>query len=374
MTYLKTGLLAVAAALALAGCGGGDAPPTDKVTALKVFGDSLADVGTFNGVRATVQGADQLMYPERIAAAYSLSTHCNFYRFTGTSFGLNPKAGCSNYAIGGGVINHANPSDPRGISLQLITAGSFARGDLLLVDGGGNDAAALVGAYLAVPKDQGASYAALLGTLLPASQVSAAMAGGAATIATIGGAYMQALAAKFHTDITNNALNKGATRVALLNMPGITNTPRFQMVLDGIALASGGGASGAAARGQAEALFKGWIEAFNAELAKRFANDSRVAVIDFYAAFNEQIATPSKFGLSNVKTPACPVKGAGADGLPTYDFATCTATALSASPPAGASADWWKSYAFSDGFHPTPYGHQLTAQLITQTLSQKGWL
>jgi phospholipase/lecithinase/hemolysin len=147
------------------------------------------------------------------------------------------------------------------------------------------------------------------------------------------------------------------------------------MVLDAIAAASGGGTTGAAARAQAEALFKGWVTTFNNELATRFEGDARVAVVDFYTAFNDQVSTPAQFSLTNVKTPACPITGMGSDGLPSYTFATCTATALSASPPAGASgANWWKSYAFSDSFHPTPYGHQLLAQLISKTLAIKGWL
>ena len=100
-------------------------------------------------------------------------------------------------------------------------------------------------------------------------------------------------------------------------------------------------------------------------------------IVDFYTAFNDQIAAPAQFALTNVKTPACPITGVGSDGLPTYTFTTCTATALSvATPPAGATggANWWKTYAFSDGFHPTPYGHQLVAQLISRALANAGWL
>lgn len=376
MKTMQKRLLVLAAGLVLAACGGGGADVTPRdpgVTSLKVFGDSLADVGTF-GIKFTVQGSDTLVYPERIAKAYGLS-QCNFYVFTGTTFAANSKAGCTNFAIGGAVINHSNPMDPRGVPLQLATAGGFKSGDLLLIDGGGNDAADLVGAYLRAPRDAAAAYAALLGTLLSPGQVGTALAGGASGMATVGGVYMQALAAKFHASIKTSALDKGATRVAVLNMPGITNTPRFQTVLDSIAAASGGGATGAAARAQAEALFKGWVEAFNAELAKRFADEPRVAIVDFYTGFNDQISNPTQFGLSNVKTPACPVTGVGSDGLPSYTFATCSATALSATPPAGVSgADWWKSYAFSDGFHPTPYGHQLLSQLISKTLANKGWL
>ncbi len=49
--------------------------------------------------------------------------------------------------------------------------------------------------------------------------------------------------------------------------------------------------------------------------------------------------------------------------------------ALSASIPVGeTSASWWKSYAFSDSFHPTPYGHQQMGQLASRALARAGWL
>ena len=386
MIRIRYGSLALIAAALLAACGGsdgGDTTTRQQVTAVKVMGDSLADVGTF-GLKFTVQGSDSLTYPERIAITYGLPRGCNFFTFTGTSFAPNPTAGCTNFAIGGAVINGAGrgyaAADPRGIGAQLATAaavGSHGAGDLFVIDGGGNDAADLVGAYLRAAGDGGAAYVALLGTLLTPAQVGAAAAGGAAGLAAAGGQYMTALADLFHGQIMAQVLGQGAQRVALLNMPGITGTPRFQAVLDGIAAASGGGANGAAARAQSEALFDGWVQAFNRQLATRFANNDAVVVVDFYAAFKDQLAAPAQFGLSNVTTPACPITGIGSDGLPAYTFATCTNAALSAAtPPAGSTggAGWWTSYAFSDGFHPTPYGHQLLAQLIARSLADAGWL
>jgi phospholipase/lecithinase/hemolysin len=376
---LQASALAASAALALllAACGGGgaDTTPAFQATAVRVMGDSLADVGTFGGVKATVQGND--MYPERISEAYGLGKGCNFFTFTGTTFAPNARAGCTNYAIGGGVVNAAgaglSAADPRGIPVQFAAAtaaGNFGAGELLLVDGGGNDAAALVTAYLAIPSDGGAAYTSLLGTLLTPQQVQAAAAGGAAGLAAAGGTYMTALATSFHALISTQALAKGAQRVVLLNMPGITNTPRFQLVLDGIAAAGGG----SAARAQSEALFRGWVEAFNAELARRFAGESRVLIVDFYTAFNDQVAAPAQFGLTNVKQTACPATGVGSDGLPTYSFPTCTDASLAADPRAAGNPNWYKSWAFSDGFHPTPYGHQLVAQLISLALARAGWL
>ena len=155
-------------------------------------------------------------------------------------------------------------------------------------------------------------------------------------------------------------------------MPGVTLTPRFRTVL-----ASVSAASGAAAAAQAEALFDGWVQAFNARLASSVAGESRIVIADLYTSFKDQATNPAQYQLTNVTTAACPATGVGSDGLPTYTFATCTAAALSATtPPAGATggASWWQTYGFADGFHPTPYGHQLVGQLVSRSLAQAGWL
>ncbi len=389
-------LAAIAAAVIVAACGGGGAePPSSKVgiKSVKVMGDSLSDSGVFQGIPGfgrvfSVQDSSSepaTIWTERTAAILGTSALCSFYKFTGTTFIANPVAGCTSYAIGGGRINNPASSggaaSPQSIVTQLqqagAVAGTYAATDLLLIDGGGNDAADLVGAYLKASSDGGAAYSALLASVLPPATVATTLAGGAAGAAQAGGLYMTALADTFYAAIKANALDRGAKQVAVLNMPGITNTPRFQMVLDSIAAAYGGGTAGATARAQSEGLFKSWVVAFNTELSARFAGDSRVTVIDFYSNFNDQVANPAQYGLTNVKTPACPITGVGSDGLPSYTFQTCTASALSGmTPPAGATggADWWKTYAFSDGFHPTPYGYQLLGQLVSKSLADAGWL
>ncbi len=375
----KASLTVLATACLLAACGGGgsDTTPAAPVTSVKVAGDSLADSGTF-GYKFTVQGAAATgtgstpIWPERVATSYGQSL-CAHYAFNGTAFSAN--AACTNYAVGGGRINNFTaPTSPVSITQQLkdLGTGGYSPSDLVLVDGGGNDAADLIGAYLKASSDSGQAFAALLGTLLPAATVNAALAGGAAGQAQVGGAYMQALAQQFAGTIKANTTAKGAPRVAVLNAPGITRTPRFLMVLASISATRG-----AAAATQAEALFDGWVQAFNAQLATSLAGDERIVVVDFYTSFKDQSANPAQYQLTNATTPACPATGVGTDGLPTYTFPTCTATALSAmAPPAGATggADWWKSYGFSDSFHPTPYGHQLVGQLVSRSLSRAGWL
>ena len=158
---------------------------------------------------------------------------------------------------------------------------------------------------------------------------------------------------------------------AVLNVPDILKTPRFKLVVASIAAAQG-----TAASVQATAVFDAWIQAFNTQLSASFAGDSRVAIVNFNESSKDQADRPAQYELSNITTPACPVTGRGSDGLPTYSFPTCTAAALSAAPPVGVAggADWWKFYAFSDGFHPSPYVHQLMGQLVSRSLSQAGWL
>ena len=368
------GAIALASAL-VAACGGGgsDTATAVEITSLKVMGDSLADTGTFGGVTATVQGG--VMYPQRVAENFGVAKPCNHYVATGaTTFAPNPAAGCTNYAIGGGRINNpTNPASPLSVIQQLKDASATANHgpkDLLLIDGGGNDAADLVGAYLRAASDGGATYSALLKTELDPTLVNTELAKGAAGLAGLGTLYMTALANQFADAIDTHALAKGAQYVAVLNMPPITHTPRFQTVL-----ASIGAAQGAAARAQAEGLFKSWIVAYNTRLAARYEGNGKVVVVDFYTSFEDNIAQPAQYSLTNVTTPVCPATGMGADGLPTYTFATCTAAALSAAPPAGVTdPNWWQRYAFADGFHPTPYAHQLVSQLIARSLASKGWL
>jgi outer membrane lipase/esterase len=188
------------------------------------------------------------------------------------------------------------------------------------------------------------------------------------------GLYMQKVADTYYNAIKANALDKGATHVLVLNAPDITLTPRFQMVLVGVAQASGGGTAGATAAATLQGAIRQWIGAFNTELAARVAGDSRIAVDDFYADFTDEVAHPAAYGLTNATNASCPVTGVDASGLPVYNFAACTTTALDANPPAGASAGWWQTWAFSDGFHPTPFGHHLLADSVSRALARAGWL
>jgi outer membrane lipase/esterase len=287
---------------------------------------------------------------------------------------------CTNYAIGGGVVNRpgtgANDASPFSVVQQLkdlSASGSFVDDDLLLVDGGGNDAADVFGRYLGAAADQGAAYFGLLGELLSPAQLQAAGAGGAAGLANAGGLYMTALANTLADAITSQALDKGAKRVVVITAPDITKTPRFANILTAVAVQSGGGTAGAQAAAQVAGVANGWVQAYNAQLKTRLGSVATVAIVDFYAQLNGWVANPASGGFTNVTNPACPAVGVDASGLPTYNLATCSEAALTAAPPVGGTADWWRTYLFSDNFHGTPRANQLIGDGVLDAITKKGW-
>lgn len=379
MTWRLT-LIGFAAALTLVGCGGGDQPELVPTSAVKVVGDSLNDSGTF-GFKFTVQGtpsAPHLLWTEHVAAAVGVPALCPRYMATSaTTVVPNPAAqACTNHAVAGGRINVTGTdgdTTPFSIVQQLkdvAAAGRYGADELLLVDGGGNDIAALVEAYLAAPTDGGASYMALLGELLATTQVQDAAAGGQAGLAAAGTLYMTALADLLADTLTAHALDKGAQRIVVITAPDVTLTPRFRGLLAVI-----GATSSPEAAAAVKGLANNWVSAFNSQLKARLGGNSKVAVVDFYAKLNQWVAQPADFGLTNGTAAACPVTGTDSTGLPAYTISTCTATLLSTAPfPAGeTSADWWKTYVFSDNFHGSPRTNELMGQLVIQALDAKNW-
>jgi phospholipase/lecithinase/hemolysin len=365
----------------LVACGGGGDAAGPKVSIARaiVAGDSLADAGTFGG-RFTVQkAADPAtgypVYAQIVAQNYGLGAPCNFYASStgGASFTTN--AGCTDYAVGGAqIVNPATQGGanaPFALGFQLgtalqLTGGAWKPDDLIVVDAGGNDAAALVTAYLGAASGSAgvAAYQAFLAQQLDAATIGATLVqpNGAALAA---GLYMQKLADTYWTTVKTTTLDKGATHVALLNIVDVTRTPRFQAVLGQVAAANGGGATGTAAAAALQTVIQGWVQAFNKQLAADVNGDTRVALVPFYEDFTDEMDHPAAYGLTNVTTPAC-----SDTGFP----ATCVDAQLDAAPPAGSRAGWWTTYLFSNSFHPTPYGHHLLAASVSRALARAGWI
>lgn len=348
-------------ALGLAGCGGNDSlPPKAQISKVYVMGDSLADVGTFGGIKFTVQDPvnleNSLIWTQIIANNFGLdgTAQCNFYSIGST---ITTNANCTNFAIGGArIVNKSTDTLPTvGDQLTVRSAAPFVNTDLLLVDGGGNDAADLATAFLTVA---GGGNPADYQTFL-LQQLTPTELGGAfdqdATGSVAAGLYMQNLAKTYYKAIKEKALDNGAKRIGVLNVPDITVTPRFQAVLVSL------GNSGPTVQG----LIRQWITAFNTQLKASIAADSRIALVDFYTDFQDEVNKPADYGLANADTPVCP-SGKSLGNFP------CFSTELDALP--GKTPGWWKNYAFSDGFHPTPYGHSLLAASVSRALARAGWL
>ena len=392
MKQWKWAAVAASCAVVLAGCGGAsdgsNTTPKTIVPSVKVFGDSIMDSGTF-GYKFTIQGPDKanpyLLFPEIVAANFGVPKLCPFFNFNGTTF--LPNTACTNFAVAGARVNNlvnstpgaASNTSPFSVTYQLATgSATLAPTDLVIVDGGGNDLAELVGAYLGASTPAGVvAYMTALGTLLPPTTVATII--GAVPTATsmgnAGGAYAQAIGTTLAASIKANVIAKGVSKVVVINAPDVTITPRFQAVLGAVAAAGG-----TAQRDAVQAAARAWTQALNASLAAGLAGTG-VQLWDFYTEGAKMIATPGQFALTNTSTPACPKVAGGISsvGLAALDFAptiaACNSTSMSANIPVGeTSANWWKGYAFSDQFHFTPATNQLIAQSINLQLAKAGWL
>jgi phospholipase/lecithinase/hemolysin len=378
-----------------------------------VVGASLADSGTF-GLKFTVQsasGTPYAVYTERVAAAYGLSL-CAHYRSSNGGVSYTTNDACFNHAVAGAAINFGLMTDsssdadtvndtftplasvPSNMLYQLseLSARGLSSGDVLIVgEGSSNDAAQLITAYLTDAQTAGTLNTTLFRQVITSLMQDGGATAGAGVLATDGGAaagvaYMSKLAQTLVASIKTQALDKGVQRVVVLNTLDVTRTPKLQAVL---------GSLNATQAAQLQALFRAWVQAYNSALNTAVAaQGGKVVVVDLYAAFNDQLDNPAQYGLTNVTSTVCfeTVNAAGATktnsvvapgtiGLTDTDVSvsvaqTCNdAFASSITPTQNATgADWWKTYAFSDSFHPTPYGHQLLAQLVNKRLAEAGWL
>ncbi len=390
MKQWKWAAVAASCVVVLAGCGGASdgasTTPKTIAPAAKIFGDSIMDSGTF-GYKFTVQSADKanpfLIFPEVVAANFGAPKLCPFFNFNGTTF--VPNASCTSFAVGGGRVNNLSnasaPSNaiPFSITYQMaVGSATLATTDLVIVDGGGNDLADLTGAYLGATTPAGiGAYMTMLGTLLPPATVAAIIGTPTATsLGTAGGAYAQAVGSTLAAAVKANIVAKGVSKVVVVNVPDITVTPRFMAVLSGVAAAGG-----TAQRDAVQAAVRAWTVALNSALAQGLTG-TNVQIFDLYSEGQRIVTNPAQYALTNITTPACPAVTGGRDsttGLADLGQAitvgACNSASMSANIPVGeTSANWWKSYAYSDQFHPTPALHQLFGQAINLQLAKAGWL
>ncbi|MFK7967359.1 MAG: SGNH/GDSL hydrolase family protein [Burkholderiaceae bacterium] len=357
--------LTLSLSIVLAACGGDnnntdtnndadDSPALASYDALVSFGDSLSDVGTYKvGAVAALGGGQYTInrdngaqnWIQLLAANLSLPVPCaaqtglNGLASQGFEVPVQNNAGCTAYAQGGARIT--NPVGPGNallggdnailgqltvpVATQMQThldaaGGTYTGNEIVFVLAGGNDVfinLGAVGEEMATPEQ---------------AVTAMGVAGGELA------GYVQTL-----------LLDKGATRVVVVNLPDVSKTPL--------------------AYGQPTAnqlLIEQMSATFNQQLAAGLVGtEDKVVLVDAYAVSRQQAADPAAYGITNARDIACDLSQPG-NAL--GSALVCTTSNLVD------TEEVVSRYQFADAVHPTPYGSRLIAELVSNNLVSKGWL
>jgi phospholipase/lecithinase/hemolysin len=393
------GALARAALLALlAGCGGGtdDIPGTGQpsgapsskgnFTAFVTFGDSLSDVGTYapatslagNGTapyfggKFTANSATAKIWVENLATTLSLVVTPAEVGFGTTSVKCPAAASpalastCTAYGQGGSRV-----TDPNGIGHTTGTGAaaaltvpvktqianhlarftSFKATDLIVIWAGNNDAFAQFSAF--------SVKATAIQTDAAMGRISADEANRRLFTAQTDAQYaMKAAAQELVGYIKDQILAKGGKYVAVMTLPDSTLTP-----------------FGGTLPASAKPVLSGLVDTFNLWLRDGLTGQP-VKIIDQNAPGKDVYANPAKYGLVNNTVPTCDATkisnitgGAVTDGSSL--FCNSTPGAPYNGIRTGADVNTWQ---FADAVHPTPGGHKIISDYVTQQLHAFGWI
>ena len=370
--HWQFGALAAAAALFIAGCGGGGG---DKLDVGKVvsFGDSLSDLGTYTIATSQVPGVapyfggrfttnthssyaptasplsnTATIWVEWVAARVGVPITQAMLGFATTRIPCPAAANaalagsCTAYGQGGSRVTNPNGinksagalTDPlvTQVAAHLTRFGNFAGNDIVFLFAGGNDALIQF-------------EAVGLGTATPAAAV----------------ANMQTAGSELATLIKDQIVAKGATRVALLTLPDLAPSPAFS-----------------ALPAPNKAILTQLSTAFNAAVLAGLGA-APVSVIDANAFFAAVVASPTTYGFVNATTTACdpakvpPAVGGSAlfcNGAPAASFTAAGLPNLN-TLRTGASTSTWL---FADGVHPTTGGHKALSEFVIGKIKDFGWI
>ncbi len=363
--HLST-ITALVGAVLLAACGGGsDAPSVSRVIS---FGDSLSDLGTYapatslagtgagpffagrfttnnhTGYTAASNTNIATIWVESVAARVGVPITQAAAGFATTEVlcpaAANPAlaTSCTAYGQGGSRVTDPNGIGRTGgaLTVPVVTQmarhitrfGSYRADEIVFVWAGNNDVFTQSGAVG-------------LG-LAPATAI----------------ANMQAAGTQLATLIKDQVLARGATRVAVMNLPDYSLLPGFL-----------------AASAPTKALLTQLGAEFNTTLTAGLAGTAAV-MVDTRALIAAIAARPGDYGFVNVTTPACdPAKiqlvtaGRVTDGSSLFCNAATGQTFNTLRT--GANTTTW---AFADGVHPTPGGHKAVSDFVITRMKEVGWI
>jgi phospholipase/lecithinase/hemolysin len=399
---LTMGLCTAALLTACGGGGDGDQSPKMSITSMVSFGDSLSDVGTYKvgtvaalgGGRWTVNSPTAKIWTELLAAQYGLPAQCAAQTgllplipapFVGAA--VQNFSNCRNYAQGSARVS--SPAGPNSVAVQVVVSaangggaagaaaaaaaaplglmavpiasqmanhlavvgGSYSGRELVTINGGANDVFMYLNAISSAATGGAAAVGAAAIAGWDSTTQSAVAAGGAAASNAAAAASVQGMAlsgAELATYVKTQVVAKGAKYVVVVNIPDISSTP-FVTSLNNDDIKN---------------LVRTMVTTFNGALAAGLAGTPGVVVVDAYSTNTDQIKNPDQYGISNFRDTACSTTSA-ANPLMGSSL-TCSA----ASTVAGDTS----RFLFADGVHPTPFGYQLMAQLVSKSLVTVGWL
>ena len=292
-------LSACVVVLALGCAGAAGAQPFSGVV---VFGDSLSDSGNLALALDLPAGLSLTTNPDPVAA-----------EIVADALGrpvLPSLAGGTNFAWIGACVNPvgpclgATPGTAAQIAQHLSATGGQAAPDALYsLSGGANDLIAAL---------------------------ARGRAGAAADAAAAGAAYVRQI---------GRLQDAGAGYVVVYNLPDLGAVPAFAALPSAPALSAATGL-------------------FNDALAAGLGTlGGGIIPIDVYGLFNELLAEPGRYDLTNVTGAAC----APPAGLPCGP----AGAGLPGAYAPGANTGWL----FADGLHPTGVGHAILAEVVLSTLA-----
>jgi len=323
----------------------------DRIREVIVFGDSLSDVGTYKvGAIAAVGGGKFTtnpgpVWPQTVGLLLGAPVTPFRQGYAGTSQVL----GGTGFAMGGARVSQQPGIDcspdpfPAGACTAQLTIpvsqqitdylmanrDRFTRNQIVFVLAGANDITFQLVVLQAklqggVPADQAAGEA-----LAAVQQAAVDLVGQVQRI-----------------------LAKGATRVVVLNMPEIADTP-----------------AGKAQPAPVRELLVGMVQLFNGTLAAGLSGSS-ATLLDLYAEVQRVFANPGAYHVHELNVPACDAAKIAAitNGLETGGSSLfCSRQTLVQN---GAPI----TYFFADGKHPTTLGHLIFARFVLIQIWKRGLL
>ena len=320
-----------------------------RIRQVVVFGDSLSDVGTYKvGAIAQVGGGKFTTNPGPVwAETVGLLLGARVTPFRQGFGGVSQVLGGTGFAMGGSRVTQqpgigCNPVSnvctaaltipvTDQISDYLVANNDrFTRNQIVFMLAGANDILFQLGVFVASVEAGVPALAAQDAALAAVQQAALELVGQVQRI-----------------------IGKGATRVVVLNVPDIADTPF----------------GNAPATALVRPLLAGMVQLFNGVLAVGLSGTG-AELLDYRAEFARVIANPGAYHVSEINVPACdPVKieaiteGLEEDGSSLF----CSRHTLvqNAAP---------FTYLFADSVHPTTHGHLITTRFVLVEVWKRGLL